>query len=417
MKIFKQHSFLYLLPLLFLYAFISYFVIDSELGGDQERYFMYAKNLVNGSYALDGPLFLWNGPGYPLILSVFIYLGQSILLLKSLNVLFLFFGILFFHKTCRNYFTTKQAIFFSYLLGLYYPNILFSLRYLLSEGFSFFLACALLYFISQFLKNYTKKTAFLASLCLAFLILTKVVFAYVVFALMATAVALLIFKQHRKDSYKLLLIFALANVMTLPYLFYTYNLTGNFPYYSNSGGQCIYWLSTPFEDEQGEWVLADNTTFKNRPQYENHKAFLSSIDTLKPVEKDKSLKTQAIENIKNNPKKFLKNYISNVSRLFLDIPNSYTYQGFSFILIAIPNSFIFVFIVLSMLLTLFFIKKIPLFILITAFFTIIYLFGSSLLCAYARMLFPILPFLFLWIFYVINLWKASGKNEMIRENN
>jgi len=408
MKLFKQYSLLYLLPLLVIYIIVASFSIDNGLGGDQNRYFVYAKNILDGGYAINGPLFLWNGPGYPIILAPLVYIGQSLAVLKSLNVLFLFLGIIFFYKTCLFHFNKKKALLFSYALGLYYPNILFSLKYLLSEAFAFFLACGLLYFLNAYMRKPSKKIATFASLFLAFLILTKVVFAYVVVCVIVFLVVLMTFKNYRKEAYHVLTICILANIMTLPYLFYTYKLTDEFPYYSNSGGQCIYWLSTPYEDEQGEWILVDNTTFKDRPQYKNHKPFLNSIDELAPVEKDVSLKEKAIENIKSNPKKFLKNYISNVSRLFLDIPNSYTYQGFSFILVAIPNSFIFVFIVISLLLTLHFIKKIPTMILVSGCFAMVYLFGSSLLCAFARMLFPVLPFLFLWIFYMINLWKNNG---------
>jgi len=409
MKLLRHYSFIYLLPLLFIYSAISLFIINNELGGDQARYLLYAKNLLNGGYAIDGPLFLWNGPGYPIILSVFVYFDQSIEVLKSLNVLFLFSGIFFFHETCLNFFNRKKALLFSYLLGLYYPNVLFSTRYILSEAFAFFLACGLLYTINAFIQKPSKIKLIWASLFLAFLILTKVVFAYVVFALIGVLLFFMVFKKSRKEIYRMIIICFLANVMTLPYLLYTYNLTGIFPYYSNSGGQCVYWLSTPYENEQGEWVLASGNSFKNRPQYKNHNAFLSSINELSPVEKDYALKEKAFENIKDNPKKFLKNYISNISRMFVDIPNSYTYQGFSFILIALPNSFVFVFLFISILLTILLKNRMSITILIFACFSVIYLFGSSMLCAYPRMLFPILPFLFLWIFYMVNLWKTSDK--------
>jgi 4-amino-4-deoxy-L-arabinose transferase-like glycosyltransferase len=381
--------------------------MNNGLGGDQERYLLYAKNLLNGNYAIDGPLFLWNGPGYPIILSLFVYLNLSIVGLKSLNILFLFFGILFFYKTCCEHFNKKQALLFSYLLGLYYPHVLFSLRYILTEGFAFFLACGLLYFINASLQKPSKKRIKLASLFLAFLILTKVLFAYVVVALIGVSLFFIIFKKYRKEVYRLIIICLLANIMTLPYLFYTYSLTGVFPYYANSGGQCIYWLSTPYEGEQGEWILASDSAFKNKEQYENHNDFLSSVNEFEPVKKDRALKEKAFDNIIKHPKKFLKNYISNVSRLFLDIPNSYTYQGFSFILLAIPNSFIFVFLCLSIILTILYYKRMPLIVLICALFSIIYLFGISLLCAYSRMLFPILPLLCFWIFYMIKFWKTA----------
>lgn len=408
----KKQSALFLLPLLMIYIIIAFFVINNELGGDQERYLIYAKNLLKGSYAIDGPLFLWNGPGYPIILAPFVGLNLGVAGLKSLNIIFLFFGVVLFYKTCLQFFNKKQALLFSYLLGLYYPNILFSIRYILTEAFAFFLACGLLYFISLYLKKTSTRRLFLAAFFFAFLILTKVIFAYVV---LATAVILLLttIKSPKKPIFNYLAICLLASTITLPYLFYTYNLTGKFPYYSNAGGQCVYWLSTPYENEYGEWIYANSQSFKNSPQFKNHNSYLSSIDHLKPVEKDQALKQKAVINIKNNPKKFIKNYISNISRLFLNIPNSYSYENFSFILLAIPNSFIFVFLCISILLTILLKNKIPITIYISALLVIIYLFGSSLLCAYPRMLFPILPFLFFWIFYMIKEWKNRSQPKQL----
>ncbi|MCB4808867.1 hypothetical protein LG651_11450 [Tamlana sp. 62-3] len=407
MKIANFKSIILFLPLLILYILIALLVIDNGLGGDQARYLRYAKNLLNGTYAIDGALFLWNGPGYPLILAPFVFLNASIIFLKGLNIIFLFFGILFFHKTCLAFFNKIQALLCSYILGLYYPNLLFSLKYILTEGFAFFLACGFLFYFTTALKKGKRKHIILASVFLVLLLLTKVIFAYVTFGIIAISLFMFAFKKLRLQAKRVLIIFVFANVLSLPYLFYTYSLTSKFPYYSNAGGQCIYWLSTPFENEQGEWVLASDKYFKTKPQYKNHNEFLNTIKTLKPVEKDASLKEKALTQIKENPKKFFKNYISNISRLFLDIPNSYTNQSIGFIFYAVPNSFIFVFLCLSVFFSFLSFKKLPVGIILFSTFSLIYLFGSSLLCAYPRMLYPILPFLFLWIFYCILQFRTT----------
>ncbi|KQC33179.1 hypothetical protein AAU57_07530 [Nonlabens sp. YIK11] len=405
MTLFKRLPVLYLLPLLLLYIVVALLTIDTELGGDQARYLMYAQNIIDGGYAIDGPLFLWNGPGYPIILAPFVWLGMPLAALKFINVFFLFSGIVLFYRTCLRFLSVRHALWGAYLLGLYYPQVSFSLRYLLSEGFAFFLASTILFLFCEILNRFSIKKLILASLALGFLILTKVIFAYVVLGFICVLLVLIAFRTFKAKCYRLILICLLANAVTLPYLTYTYSLTGEFPYYANSGGQCLYWLSTPYEGEQGEWVLVRGREFEKKPQFENHNEFFNSIETLEPVEKDKYLKEKAFENILSYPKKFLKNYISNVSRLFLDIPNSYTYQEFSFILLAVPNSFLFVFICLSTVMMIPLRKRLPLVVTASAAFAIIYLLGSSLLCAYSRMLFPALPFLFFWIFYMIYLWK------------
>ncbi|KJD32065.1 hypothetical protein PK35_11535 [Tamlana nanhaiensis] len=408
MKISHFKSIFLFFPLLILYILIAFLVIDNGLGGDQARYLQYAENLINGTYAIDGALFLWNGPGYPLLLAPFVFLNASIVFLKSLNIIFIFSGVYFFHKTCLEFFNKKQAIICSYILGLYYPNLLFSLKYILTEGFAFFLACGLLFYLTIAIKKGKRKHILVASIYLVLLLLTKVIFAYVIFGLIGISLFALAIKKFKSPAKRILIICVFANVLSLPYLFYTYTLTNKFPYYSNAGGQCIYWLSTPYENEQGEWVLASDKYFKTKPQYKNHNTFLSSISNLKPVEKDASLKEKAIAQIKQNPKKFVKNYISNISRLFLDIPNSYTPQNIGFIFYAVPNSFVFVFLCLSILFNFLNLKKLPFSILVILTFVLIYLFGSSLLCAYPRILYPILPFLFLWIFYSTFNFKTKN---------
>lgn len=393
-------------PLFLLYIITFLVLSNNELGGDQARYLSFANNILNGAYAMEGDVFLWNGPGYPLILALFSFFGFSIIALKSLNIVFLSIGILMFFKTCRSLFSLKESLVYSYALGLYYPNVIFSSQYLLTEGFVYMLSSCFLFIIFHFFKRPTQKNLFIASFLLSVIILTKVVFAYVISALAITSFFLFIFKKKRVFSMGVLKICLLAHLFTLPYLVYTFNLTGIIPYYSNAGGQCVYWLSTPYEGEQGEWIYASSAHFKSKPQYINHRKFLESIDSLDPVEKDEALKQKALAQIKNNPKKFLKNYISNISRLFIGIPNSYQFQEFSVIVIALPNSFLFVFLAISILLLIWYYKQLPWFILTNGYFVILYLGASSLLCAYPRMLFPILPSLFLSVIYTIRFWKT-----------
>ena len=49
-----------------------------------------------------------------------------------------------------------------------------------------------------------------------------------------------------------------AFVVLSPYALYTWRLTGRVFYWANSGGTTLYWMSTPFEGEYGDW---NNDTF------------------------------------------------------------------------------------------------------------------------------------------------------------
>ena len=123
---------------------------------------------------------------------------------------------------------------------------------------------------------------------------------------------------------------------------------------------------------------------------------------MNPVEKDNELKRKAIENIFNNKKKFLNNWVANVSRLFLSYPLSFLKPSIGILYYLVPNMFLVVLSFLSFILTLIRIKVIPYEILFLLAISFIYLFGISLLASYARFLYLILPILLVWNGLVIN---------------
>src|SRR2546426_604258 len=88
------------LPLLAFYLVIVLVFAQDGFQGDEGRYVKFASNLTQGYYA-DAVYFLWNGPGYPLLLTPFMALGCSWLLVKLLNAFFLFGGLLYFYRKER----------------------------------------------------------------------------------------------------------------------------------------------------------------------------------------------------------------------------------------------------------------------------------------------------------------------------
>ena len=145
--------------------------------------------------------------------------------------------------------------------------------------------------------------------------------------------------------------------------------------------------------------------FENR--YKNHKPFLNSLEGLNGIDKNYRLIEKAISNIKNNKIIFIKNWILNTSRLFIGYPYSLYFKP--------PNTPIrMVFnIILSSFLTISFIFSIILFLMkfsatndlmkFLFLFTIVYLFGTSLLATQSqRFLIPITPLILLIIAYTFN---------------
>jgi hypothetical protein len=170
-------------------------------------------------------------------------------------------------------------------------------------------------------------------------------------------------------------------------------VTGKVLYWTNSGGMSLYTMSTPFSDELGDW-----TPMQKLSANPNHKVLIDSISKLNSLERDIAFKTKAIENIKSHPKKYLNNLGANVGRMLFYYPFSHSQQTLETYFIIIPNIFIIVFIILALIISTFYYKKVPAGVIFVLMFFLVYLFGSSLVSAYARMFYITIPF---WLFFIL----------------
>lgn len=386
----------FLSPFLMLYVIISVANIPAELDGDEPRYVKYAENLLNGFLSPSDPaeLDLWSGPGYSMFIAVFLFLKWPLVIIRVLNALLLFTSLLISFQTISLYASRKQALFYSVALGLYYP-VFEMLHRLYTECLTWFLISLVVYLFLKYFKQSSKSPKYIAltSLAIAFLALTKVIFGYVIVAMLIISLFLCLIPNFRSAGKKSTLIFLFSLVFCLPYLFYTYSLTNKVFYWANSGGMSLYTMSSPFEDELGDWK--NNVYLMTSP---NHSAFADSIYQLNPLERDEAFKTKAIENIKNHPTKYLKNWTANVNRFLFSFPFSHTNQTMKLNLFA--NMFIIVFILLAGVFAIIRYKRIPTEIILLLLFALIYSFGSSLVSTYLRMFYISVPFWIVFISYV-----------------
>ena len=126
------------------------------------------------------------------------------------------------------------------------------------------------------------------------------------------------------------------------------------------------------------------------------------------VERDLALKEQALKNIKTHPAKFALNWISDLGRMIFSYPYSYALQTPKTFFTLIPNMFIVVFSVLSVLLVIRFPRHVRAEVCILLVFATIYLLGSSLLSACGRQFFLILPVLFFWFGIIFDQFIEIG---------
>ena len=387
---------------------------------DECGYIQFGTNILSGFYSslLPEEINLWWGPGYPMLLAPLIAMGLTREWLVFVNVLLSVVAIFVLYMTARLFVSKSLAIFVAVAWALYYLHFpaVFSA---LSEPLAAVLVISFLYFFTKaILVEGGPRHILVCGFIFGFLILTKVIFAYVLAVLFLLALGASFSERLRPTSKKATLVFLVAFLTTMPYQYYTYSLTGKLFYFSNAGGSSLYFMTSPHPGEFGEW---NNGTFTvncgfatdvpcNAEKFARHHAeIFAYAEKLNPIERDDYLKAIAIKNIINNPVKYIRNYVNNFSRMLFNIPNSYFYQREQTIARILPNSFLLTFIILSFVLTLLFPRRLPMAILLIPLFVISYLSIHLLVSSEPRHFNIIVPPTLVWIFAVMSMLLSNKK--------
>ncbi|MDH3697581.1 MAG: glycosyltransferase family 39 protein [Flavobacteriaceae bacterium] len=396
--------------LLFLvYILIILFFGSETLIGDETRHMRYAENLTNGFYTQADDPELVNGPGYPLILAVFLLSKSSKLMMLMANAIFMILAVVLFYKTASFYFSPRQSLFLSLLFGLYPPSLKWMV-YLYSESMAIFLACGFLYFFLKLQRQPEKRKTnmMLAAIFLGILTLTKVIFGYVIPTALLFYLLIYLVKRSQKSLSSILVLVG-AFFICLPYLTYTYSLTGETLYWGSGGGEILYWRSSPFANEYGDWINTDVVMGKRADDYydtstiaKNHRSYFESLTSYDHIQRDNILKEKAIENIKEHPIKYIQNTAASGLRLFFNYPYSYTQQKMTSYVYILPNGILLLLLLLSIYLGLKKPRAIPFEIRFVGLVAFVFIGGLVMANGMIRHLLPILPFLLIFIGYVLS---------------
>ncbi len=410
-----------ILPFLPLFVFLCIAIFSrsstysTSFIADESKFYQHAENITRGFYAEAVNPNLMEGPGYPLYLAISAAFNFPYVWSRASNIILLFLAALYLFLILRLYIDRRPAIVLTYLFGLYPPmlrwaNLMYSesLMLLLLLGFCY-------HFILWYrMEEKHKRHYFLAILFLGYLALTKIIFAYVLVAALIGAFVFLVLpriaKAYRLKTTALMLVGALA--VLSPYVVYTYHLTGKFFYLGMHGGNILYFRSSPYENEFGnfysEWHILDKGLPAGREEImvnmdqlrKNHGQFFASMDSLSWMEKDSVLTAKAIKNIKEHPSKYLKNTVANVSRIFFHYPFSYRIQNLDTLGYLIPNIFIVVLAVLGIYPAVIRRSLIPKELVVLLLISLIYLGGHTLLGGRGRFLIPVVPIWMLFYSFV-----------------
>jgi hypothetical protein len=401
------------LPLLLFYVIVVIVASSNSFYGDESGYVGFANNLSHGYYSPHDDVDLWFGPGYPIVLLPFVLLRLPWLAAKLLNALFLLGAIIYFYQTLYLYVHERHAFVIAFLFGIY-PPFLREIHLLLPESFVLLLVCGFLFHFCRLHQDRGNSWAQLltGSVFLGYLALTKVFFGYVILAGTVLFLVLYLWKRETQSN-RSFLICLFALVCCLPYLLYTYSLTGRILYWGNSGGMSLYWMSTPYQGEWGSWFSSENVYEDSR--LEPHRAFFDSLSGLSGVERDDAFKRQAVYNITHHPTRFVANWMANIGRLLFSYPFSYTPQKLSTYFYILPNMFIVVLSILSLYPGYLGRRLIPYEIYASILLGLIALGGTSLLSAFDRQFRPLVPVFVLWIsFILVRVLRIEIRQELER---
>ncbi|MFH0734508.1 MAG: hypothetical protein V1773_09555 [bacterium] len=379
--------------------------------GDEERYINFAKNLLHGFYSPAAPYInLWNGPGYPIVILPFIAFNIPYIFIALLNVLFYYFSVVILFITLKKLVSAKTALIFGLFWALYY-NSYQDMPLIITETFSAFLIVCIAYFVVTALqdKRQNLRNCIFAGICFGYLVLTKIIFGYVLLFLLTASFILFIFKYHDVIYRKIILIMIVAFITILSYLIYTFNLTGKVFYFGNSGGLSLYCMSSLNENEYGsffdpELLYKDETTISgiNDSLKAHHNEDYKEIYKYTGVERDEAFKRYAINNIKKNPIKYAKNCLNNIGRLLFNYPFSYTIQSYKTLLRIPANALIVFLMIFAGFLSLINWRQLALPIVFLLSLAFLYLGASILVSAYNRMFTVVVPILLIWIAYTLD---------------
>jgi len=384
-------------PLLILYVLVMVLLGKPNLIGDESRYLQYTDNFLAGEYTDGGNPVLRNGPGYPIFLAPMRALGAPKWVMTLPNVFFLLLAVAFFYRILEMY-VPRFAMLGAYIFGLYYPIWLFIPKMAPTTIGLFFLMGFTFHFLKAVRTDGASiRDILFAGLHMGGLIMVKFAFGYVLLvSLLLSAVAFVIWRKEWLK--KNLLIFGFGFLLCIPYLGYTYALTGRVLYWGTNGGEQFYWMTSANEGEWGNWQSFSDLYGRKIPQLsEEHYEFYEEVKMLNWVEKNDAFLARGMEKLKAHPENYLQNVVANTFRLLFNYPNSFASQNLSAYFYILPNMTILVLIALAIYPGWVGRRHLPIEVLPPTLFILIYLGATTLMNAVPRYLAPVLPFVILWL--------------------
>ncbi len=390
-----RRELLLLLPLLAFY--LAAWASFPSHEDDEASYITLAERLTQGTYVtgdnealLDADPAspdLWFGPGLPALLAPLVTAEAPKPVLRLTGPILLFGAVILFYLLARDRWGPRVGLLSTYGFGLY-PPFWALLSNLHSEVLAIFLLTAGMLGVARYLNGGGAPYFVLGAVALAGLALTRVAYGWVLTIALAVLLLGRLFGRSRA-AIRVAPVLAVALVLCVPWLAYTHAKSGRWFVWGNSGSLSLYWMSSPYEGDLGDWHQADDAF--TDPALGPHKSFFAGLRGLTLSEQNAEIEREALRNILYNPVKYGENVVANVSRMLFNTPYSRTQEQANDVFYALPNALVVGAVALCLLVLLPRRRSLPAetgaFVLlgVTAFAL------HALLTAYPRMLMPIVP--------------------------
>lgn len=379
-----------------LYTAMAFALHTEQSVWDEWRYMETAENMLKGFFIDAREPHIVGGPGYPLVLMPFLAMDVSLVWARVLNGVFVgLAGVLVF-QVVRHYAGRWWAL-AAALMVAFHPNLARTTPTLMTEAISMFQIAAFLWLFTRALRGGRGGVVWivLSAVVLGWLAMTRMIFGHVILAMTVFSLAgLVVWRSQRIAMAKTVATMVLAFACCMPYLLHTRQLTGQFPCWTTTSGELLYWFTSHHPGENGHWFSDDDAM--GRPELApNHKAMFERVRQMHILERNETLMNAAKENIRSAPLAVASNWVCNISRLLFGFPRSFQREEVVTMLLVVFNGPLLFLLAGALALWAFRCSSMPVEIAVLALLAFVYLGGASLASALPRYLLPVLPIFWL----------------------
>src|SRR5258706_397454 len=239
--------------------------------------------------------------------------------IRMLGPVLLFAAVVVFHRVLSWRCSPRRALLGAWALGLYAPawSVLGSTH---KEPLAILLVVVTMGATLRYVHRGGAGALVVGGLAFAALAMTRLEYGWAIVALLVAAGAAAVVRPGVGYG-RLAAVCSVAALGCVPWLAYTYHLTGHLFYWGNAGSLSLFWMSAPTPDQLGEWHSWRHTL--TQAGLAAYRPLFLRLTPLDPLQRDMALQHLAWLQATGHPAKFAVNLVANVARMWAGLPFSF----------------------------------------------------------------------------------------------